>query len=133
MRVIVDTSAYYALCDLDDQYHEPAARVVGELQRAGCGLVTTSCVVLETAQLVGRRLGLTAARRLRRMISAETTVVWVDEALHEAAWDELERVGRRGVSLVDCSLGLVAIAAGITDALAFDPHPKLWGLQLLPR
>jgi len=131
VRVLVDTSAYYALADRADIKHEAAKRAVRQLLDEGWELWTTSYVVLEAAALVQSRLGMRHLRLLREALTESTAVVWVDSALHEAAWDELERLGRRGVSLVDCSLAVAAQRHGIADILAFDPDFELWGLRLL--
>jgi predicted nucleic acid-binding protein len=62
-------------------------------------------------------------------LSGATRIIWVDRDLHEAAWDELERVGRRDVSLADCCLAVAAQREGIADVFAFDPHFQMWGLR----
>jgi predicted nucleic acid-binding protein len=65
----------------------------------------------------------------RESLSTSTTVISIDPELHEQAWDELERIGRRAVSLTDCSVGVVAQGFGIDTVFAFDPHFTLWGLR----
>lgn len=129
MNVLVDTSAYYALADADDQEHASAKRIFRMLVEGNYDLWTTSYVVLETAALVQSRLGLDALRLLRESLSTSTTVIWIDPELHDQAWDELERIGRQTVSLVDCSVGVVAGAFGIGTVFALDPHFAIWGLQ----
>jgi predicted nucleic acid-binding protein len=128
MRVLVDTSAYYALSDKDDDQHETASRIYQALLAESHELWATSYVVLEAASLIQARLGLQALRKFRTSIAEAATVAWVSEAVHEAAWDELERVTQRGVSLTDCASAVVARELGIRDVFAFDPHFAIWGL-----
>ena len=129
MNVLVDTSAYYALISATDQAHDDAQTAYDDLLGQEAEFWTTSYVVLEAAALVQARLGLEALRLLRESLSTSTTVIWIDPDLHDQAWDELERIGQRTVSLVDCSVGIVATAFGIDTVFAFDPHFALWGLQ----
>jgi predicted nucleic acid-binding protein len=90
-----------------------------------------SYVVLEAAALIHSRLGLGPLRLLRSVIEASSEIIWVDSSLHAAAWDELERIGRRQVSLVDCALAVAALREGITDVFAYDPHFAEWGLNVI--
>ena len=76
-------------------------------------------------------MGLEAARRVRRFVEEDTDILWIDPALHAAAWDELERIGRRQVSLVDCALAVAARREGITDVFAYDPHFAEWGMDVI--
>ena len=130
-KILVDTSVYYALADGDDRYHAAAQRLYAELLESDSSLCTTSYVVAEAAALIQARLGLERLQLFRQSLAASTTIVWIDAALHEAAWDELERQAQRHLSLVDCSIGIVAQQRGIDRVFAFDPHFELWGLQLV--
>ena len=132
MRVLVDTSAYYALVDATDVQHESAVDALRRALGRDARLWTTSYVVLEAVALVQSRLGLAHVKLLREAVAQSASVVWIDGALHEAAWDELERVGRKSVSFVDCASAVVAQALGISEIFAFDPHFELWGLRVMP-
>ncbi len=129
MNIIVDTSAYYALADADDLNCAPSQRIFRRLVEEEHELWTTSYVVVETAALIQARLGLEALRLFRESLSTSTTVIWMDPELHDKAWDEVERIGRRMVSLVDCSVGVVAKGFGIDTVFAFDPHFAFWRLR----
>jgi predicted nucleic acid-binding protein len=48
-------------------------------------------------------------------------VEWVDMELHEEAIRELEKIGKRGASLVDCTSFVVMRRRGVEKVLAFDP------------
>jgi predicted nucleic acid-binding protein len=45
---------------------------------------------------------------------------WVDSALHQEALKELEKVGEREISLVDCMSSVVMRRRGVRKILAFD-------------
>jgi len=131
LRIAVDTSAYYSMMAPGDTHHAAATSVARGLHADGYELWTVSYVAGEVAALVQARLGLGPLRRLRAAFDRETTIVWMDAELHAAAWDELERIGRRQVSLVDCALAVAALREGITDVFAYDPHFAEWGLNVI--
>jgi predicted nucleic acid-binding protein len=131
MRAIVDTSAYYAMANRLDPHHAAAAALQAELATRECEFVTVSYIVAETVALVQARRGLEPLRKLRSAIEGGSTIIWVDAELHAAAWDELERIGRRQVSLADCALAVAALREGISDVFAYDPHFALWDLNVI--
>lgn len=123
MTVFVDTSALYALLDRDDRTHARAkASWMSLLSDDPSALVTTSYVLVETAALVQRRLGLTAVRALVEDIRPVIRTIWVDEALHDAAEQRLVGEERRGLSFVDCASFEAMARERTTRAFAFDRH-----------
>lgn len=69
MNTFVDTSAFVAYFNRDDQHHVIAARVMQALAQEESLLVTTNYTMLETTSLLQRRLGLAAFRIFRRRLS----------------------------------------------------------------
>jgi predicted nucleic acid-binding protein len=131
LRIAVDTSAYYALAEPDDRNHAAAVAAHARFMDGGREFVTVSYVVSESAAIVQARLGLGPLALLRTVLRATSTIIWIDQELHEAAWDELQRIGRRQVSLVDCALAVAALREGVTDVFAYDPHFAEWGLNVV--
>lgn len=131
VAVLVDTSALYAVLDRDDDNHPAAAETfVGLLERAV--LVTHSYVVVETAALVQRRLGVEAVRVLADDVLPAFELVYVDDSLHQAAVAALLASGTREVSLVDWTSFELMRRRGILDAFAFDDDFRRQGFGLLP-
>jgi predicted nucleic acid-binding protein len=125
MTVFVDTSALYAALAQDDQRHDEAARAFHWLLEHD-ELVTTNYVVVETDQLVRRRLGGPAAAALIDRLLPSIAVIWVDEPTHRAAV-EARRAAATSASLVDHVSFVAMRAAGIDRALAFDRDFELQG------
>lgn len=122
MSVFVDTSALLALLDADDAGHGamlPAWRA-GIL--AGEAFLTTNYVLVETAAVAQRRLGLDAIRALVDDMLPLVGTVWTTEADHGAGLAALLAAGRRRLSLVDCVSFVVMRRLGVRDYLAIDPH-----------
>jgi len=118
--IFLDTSAIYALADKTDPNHMTAYKKFQDALKSGEVFVLHNYILLESAALLQARLGLTSAVLfLKDAKSFE--VEWVDSDLQEEAEKELERIGKRGISLVDCTSFIVMRRRGIQKVLAFDP------------
>ena len=133
MTVFADTSALYALLVRTEEGHAEVAAAFSRLLRGRRALVTSNYVVLETAALLQRRIGLPAVRDFDERIAPLLTVRWITEPLHRRAMDRLIRADRRGVSLVDCTSFEVMEGEGITEAFALDRDFAAAGFRLVPR
>jgi predicted nucleic acid-binding protein len=89
-------------------------------------------VVVESASLVQRRLGIDAARDLLGRLLAAIEVLWVDPDLHEAGIAALLAARRRDVSLVDWVSFELMRRRGIETAFAFDRDFALQGFTTIP-
>ncbi|MBI4729602.1 MAG: PIN domain-containing protein [Acidobacteria bacterium] len=132
MTVLVDTSAFFALLDADDEHHADAAPVWRDLVLADAPLLTHSYVLLETVALLQRRLGLEAVSAFRDDLLHPVRSVWIDEETHERAMAALVASGDRGVSLVDRVSFEVMRARGIRRVFAFDPDFARAGFEVVP-
>lgn len=118
--IFLDTSAIYALADKTDPNHMTAYNKFQDALKSGEVFVLHNYILLESAALLQARLGLPSAILfLKDAKSFE--VEWVDLELHEEALKELERVGKRGISLVDCTSFIVMRRRDVKKAFAFDP------------
>jgi predicted nucleic acid-binding protein len=132
MRVFVDTSALYALCDADDSNHPAATGWLSkEARDARVVLVTHNYVCVESAALVHRRLGKEAVRYLLSTLLPIASPFYVDESLHKAA-SAAYLASERNVSLVDhVSFALMRHLA-VESAFAFDNDFIDQGFAVLP-
>jgi uncharacterized protein len=120
----------YAAIDADDPHHPAAARAIEEV--AAETAVTHSYVVLETAVLVQKRLGVAAVRELHDILLEPFSIVWVDSDLHRAGLSGLLAAGSRGISFVDWVSFELMRREGITTAFAFDDDFAARGFSLVP-
>lgn len=131
MTVFVDTSALYAALDRDDVNHAAAAETYVDLLEREA-LLTHSYVVVETAALAQRRLGMEAVRALADEVLPACEITFVDHPLHDAAVASLLAAGARDVSLVDWTSFELMRRRGVTEAFAFDDDFAERGFTVLP-
>lgn len=129
-RLFVDTSAVLAFLSADDSNHAAAQAAFQRVAAEGAGLVTSSYVLVELYALVGRRLGLDAAKEVRDALEPLVEVVWVDAALHARGLELWLSRNRRQLSLVDCVSFLVVREERLDGAVAFDDHFRQEGITL---
>lgn len=118
--IFLDTSAIYALADKADPNHATAYKKFDLASKSGEIFLLHNYVLIESAALLQARLGLQSAI-LFLEDTREFEVEWVDLELHEKAVKELEKVGKRGISLVDCTSFIVMRRRDVKKAFAFDP------------
>jgi uncharacterized protein len=127
--IFVDTSAIYAWTDRGDPNHETAIQRLQAILNTGEELLTHNYVLLEALSLIHARLGLSTALKLAKD-SAAFVVEWVDKDLHISGAREMEKSGKRHISLVDHVSFLVMRRRNLTTAFAFDADFKIQGFRL---
>jgi predicted nucleic acid-binding protein len=131
MSVFLDTSAWLAVLDADDQFHPRARRAWADLINRAEDLVCTNYVLVETFALAQHRLGLEAVRSLVEDILPLLRVHWIGEAEHGAGVAALLTAGRRQLSLVDCTSFIVMRQLRLRTAFAFDSDFATQGFETL--
>jgi predicted nucleic acid-binding protein len=131
LTVFVDTSALFALVDVDDRRHLRAKQIFDQLLVRERSL-THSYVAVESEALARRRLGPDAARTLLLDLLPLPSMVWVDEELHLAGITAVVSAGSRRLSLVDCVSFELMRRERIDTAFAFDRHFAEQGFTTIP-
>ena len=132
MSVFVDTSAFLALLNRNDEFHEAARGIVEQLAAREETLICTNYILLETFALLRYRLGLDAARTFQEDVFPVLQVEWVDQAVHMAGVTAVLAAARKKLSLVDCVSFDVMRHLGIKQVFTFDPHFAEQGFDCLP-
>jgi len=122
LKIFVDTSAFYALIDRSDRYHAQAAALWPDLLDDSITLLTSNYVVWETVCLMQNRIGFEAVRLWHKDILGVLDVLWVNEGMHQRAYELWLNLGRRELSLVDCVSFVTMHEHGIEKAFCFKPH-----------
>jgi predicted nucleic acid-binding protein len=132
MRIFIDTSAFYALLDRDDENHRKAKNAWADLLKNENTLITSNYVLMETFALLQHRLGIEAVRGFQNDILPLVNIEFVISELHRSGISALLSASRRNLSLVDCVSFEMMRTLEIKTAFAFDPHFKEQGFNMLP-
>ncbi len=132
--LFVDSSAWYALADRDDVYHDRAAACLTGSLSAYARLVTTNHVVGESYTLIRMRLGHAAAQQFLKSLDQSRRVqrLFVAQDQEEAAFVLLHRYADQDFSFVDATSFVAMKALGLRDAFTFDHHFAALGYVMLP-
>jgi len=122
MNIFIDTVAFLAVLNANDQFHPSARQVWEEILSSDTPLVSSNYVILETIALLQLHFGIEAVRMFEGDILPIVVISWVDETIHKQGMSALLAANRRSLSLVDCTSFEVMRQAGLDTAFTFDPH-----------
>ncbi len=132
MMLFIDTSAFYAVFDGDDDNHQKALKIWNNVLSDENTIITSNYVLVESFALIQHRLGLEAMRGFHEDVLPLISIEWVDETAHRSAVSALLAASRRKLSLVDCVSFEIMRALGIKTVFAFDPHFSEQGFRRIP-
>ena len=132
-KVFVDTAAWIALINLDDDLNQQANEVKKKLQQDNCSLVTSDFVFLEvadalTAPLIRRRT-INFIDRLKNLSGLE--VVSINQSLLDAGWQLYSQRLDKDWGLTDCISFVIMQQLQITLAFTADKHFEQAGFTRL--
>jgi len=132
-RVFVDSSAYLALLDADDEHHSQATEILQELAQARYRQFTTNVLLIESHALILSVLGRThAAQFLKDMQESNTVVLRARAADEERAKQILFQYDDKDFSFADTISFAVMERLAIRLAFTFDRDFAQYGFTVLP-
>ena len=133
-RMIIDTSALYAVVDSRDPNHFLAASFLRSFGKRGVFLLSNH-VFDETMTLVKMRLGVSVALQLgiRLRNSRHIEMIIFGQREEMATWHLFSRYTDKGWSYTDCASLALARQLDVPQAFAFDHHFRQMGLLVFPQ
>lgn len=131
-RVLMDTSAYFALTDQRDSSHAIAASIRDRLIAERWRLFTTNFILAETHALLRARLGrLVALRALDAIVLSTTTIVRVSADDERHARAILHQYDDKDFTLTDALSFALMERLALAYAFTFDRHFAQYGFAVL--
>ena len=132
MNLFIDTSAFLAILNSDDLFHQQAKRIWMDVLSNNNNLVCSNYILVETIALLQSRSGLEAVRIFENRIQPVIDIVWIDELTHKNALRTLILTNRRRLSLVDCTSFVILRNQNYDQVFTFDSHFSEAGFSVLP-
>ena len=132
MKIYIDTAAFLAVLNANDQFHPAAKKAWDDMLITNISLFTSNYVVLETTALLQHRFGMDALRLFENDILAVVEIFWVDETIHKQGMSALLAANRHNLSLVDCTSFEIIRQIGLDKAFTFDSHFREQGFEIIP-
>ena len=128
-RVLVDTSAVYALVDRSDSNHAAARAILASLRKRRGEPLLTNFIVAEAHALLLSRLGAGIAREW--LTRSRWPVERVNEDDEVRARSVIVQYTDKTFSYTDAASFAVMERRGLRTAFAFDPRFRQYGFALL--
>ena len=135
MKLFVDTGAFIALTDGDDENHKAAAAFYRNAKEKGTRFVTTNFVVCETMNYLRARISHHIAVLFRENLkkSGFIEIVTVTPSIEDAAFTIFKRHTDKDFSFTDCTSFSIMRSLKLKSAFAFDKHfEQFEGIGRLP-
>ncbi|MBI5056461.1 MAG: PIN domain-containing protein [Nitrospirae bacterium] len=130
MKIFIDTGAFIALTDADDEYHSTAKYFFKEeIKTTGSKFLTTNFVVCETINYLRAKVSHNTAVSFRENLyrSNVIEVVHVNPAIEDEAFRIFKHYNDKDFSFTDCVSFAAMKAKKLKEAFAFDRHFEQYG------
>ena len=134
--IFVDTGAWIAILNPNDQYHREAIAIYSNLRDQETQLLTTDYVIDETVTRLRYDTNHSVAVAFLEFIgNAEIagglTLVEIDKDVFEKAKALFRQYDSARLSFTDCTSFVVCQENNIRETFAFDQHFSIMGINLL--
>lgn len=122
--VFVDASAWVAITNRRDRFHQEALAIYRSLLRSSTPFITSTWTAYEALSIVKTKLGYHPAEILWQRILERSivTLIRVDEAIEAGAVEIFWRHRDKDWGVVDCSSLRIMEATDCHRAFVFDRH-----------
>lgn len=133
-KVFIDSAAFYALADKDDQHHGNAHHYLRSAVQKRTRFITSNWVINETVMLIARSISKNAALRF---LDASTTnpvieIIRINEAVENEALEIFRKYKDQDFSITDCSSFVLMKNMGCSHCFTFDSHFKIMRFMVEP-
>lgn len=133
MRIFIDTSAFIALSDQDDQSHFKSKEFYATQLAQNPSFVTSNFIMCETLNYLRIRVSYQSAIRFRESLykSKMIEIVPITSELEERAFRIMKRYKDKTFSFTDCTSFALMENLSIAAAFAFNQHFLQYGRFVL--
>ena len=128
----MDTSAWLALNDRNDQHHNKAAAKSAEIKRQKIELITSEYIIDESITLIRYRVSHKAAVIFGDSLINSSIVRIIDVTGEDRikAWEMFKKYEDKEISFTDCISFVLMKNLKLHKAFTFDEHFKQIGFEI---
>jgi predicted nucleic acid-binding protein len=132
MRLFVDTSAWLALNNKNDQHHDEAVSKITKVRQQKIQLVTSEYVFDESVTIIRYRISHRAAVAFGDALISSNVASIEDITDKERlkAWVLFKKYRDKDLSFTDCTSFALMVKLKLQKAFSFDDHFKQVGFEL---
>lgn len=132
MKLFVDTSAWLALNDKNDQYHNKAVAKSSLIKKQRIELITSEYVIDESITLIRYRMSHKASVIFGESLLKSSIVMIVDVSDEDRfkAWNIFKQYSDKELSFTDCTSFVLMKNLKLQKALTFDEHFRQMGFEI---
>ncbi len=133
MRLFVDTSAWLALNDRNDQYYSRAAAKSTDIKRHRIELITSEYILDESITLIRYRVSHQAAVIFGNSL-LNSNIVRIEDVSAEdrfKAWEMFKKFEDKELSFTDCTSFVLMKNLRLQKAFTFDDHFRQMRFEML--
>ena len=133
MKIFVDTGAWLALHDKQDQFHLQAIEARARIEKEKIELITSDFIFDESLTFIRYRSSHDAAVLFGSSLlqSSIVTIISVDRELLHLAFELFRKYRDQDFSLTDCTSFVLMKRLKLTTCFTFDSHFAHMGYTLL--
>jgi len=124
MRIFIDTGAFIALTDADDDNHTAARNYYKDSVEKGTKFITTNFVICETMNYfrakISHNVSVTFLENMKK--SAIIEIINVTPLLENTAFAIFKQYADKDFSFTDCTSFAVMKSLKVSSSFAFDKH-----------
>lgn len=137
MRLFIDSTAFIALEDEDDENHKAALgyrEKIKQEKTAFRALYTSNYILDEVLTLLRLRISHQAAIMFGETVkqSKVIRILQVTAPIEEKSWEIFKKYADKEFSFTDCTSFAIMEQEAISTAFTFDKHFQQFGLQIVP-
>jgi len=134
MRIFVDTGAWIAIADKNDQYAKIATKFYTDLVLQRSNLFTSNLVLVETFNLLSRTIGSKGTTKFGDAIKTNVflTVESITLVDWERGWRIFGKYDDKDFSFTDCTSFALMERLKVKSAFSFDVHFRQYGFTVFP-
>jgi len=129
MKIFIDTSAFYAMFDIDDALHTKSIKLLNKIPDTS-QLFTSSEVIGETLTLLSMRIGKSKAVEIFKDILIYVETIMIDIEIFNNSLERFVSIKSKNISFVDCTSFAICEKFKMDFVFGFDKDFEKEGFNL---